>query len=294
MKKIAAPGHHELTFDEYFSDICVGHSVSSSGLKIIEQKSLAHYWHESFLNPNRVHKDTKAMSFGRACHAWTLGDPVFNEAHVISPYDDFRSKEARQWKETQSRTVITAAQFEAIQAMSKTIQAHPLLRNAFTDGKPEQSLVWVDKETGIWLKTRPDWLPNALHMVPDFKTTVNGRPDAFARQAFNLGYHMSAALCIEGLRTVLGWSDAMYYFVVQEKEPPYVATPILMRDTDVEWGALQNRSALRKLARALDSGKWPGYADAVVEIDMPGHMEHGLQARHERGEFQTPEEKEAA
>ena len=34
--------------------------------------------------------------------------------------------------------------------------------------------------------------------------------------------------------------------------------------------------------------------DEVVEVDMPGHIESGLQSRHEAGEFQSPEERQAA
>lgn len=285
MTKISANGHYTLTFDEYFSDICVGHSVSSTGLKLIESKSLAHYWFHSTLNPNRPIVDTSAMRFGRACHAWTLGEPCFNTAYVISPYENFRTKEARTWREQQDRTVITAEEFDRIKAMTAAIRSHQLLRNAFTDGEAEQSLVWVDKETGLWCKSRPDWLPNKLHFVPDLKSTISAKPETFTRQAFALGYHQSAALCLDGLREVLGWKDATYYFVAQEKEPPYVAIPFLMRQHDIELGRMLNRSALRKLARALDADRWPAYAEGAVEICMPAWSEKQILDRNETGEF---------
>lgn len=284
-KLIAEAGVYDIPMEFYHGDTCIGPSVSGSGLVTIEQKSLAHYWWESYHNPNREELDTTALAFGRACHAWTLGEPEWDKYFILSPYDDFRTKEARTWREAQSRTIVKAEQFEAIKVMTDQLRRHPLLKNAFTDGRPEMSLIWKDRETGIWLKSRPDWLPNTSHFVPNFKTTINAKPEAFTRQAFGLGYHQGAALCLEGLRQVLGWTDAKYYFVAQEKDAPYVAMPFLMREHDYELGAMLNRSALRKLARALDADHWPAYAEGAVEIAMPAWTEKQILDRNEAGEF---------
>lgn len=289
--KITQPGLYDIPMETYHGDCCDGPSVSGSGLVKIEGQSLAHYWHDSYLNPKRPQFDTAALSFGRAAHAMILGEPEWNKYFVISPYPDFRTKEARSWKESETRTIVKPDQYETIKAMSRVIASSPLLSKIFKDGKPEQSLIWKDKETGIWLKSRPDWLPNSIQFVPNFKTSRSARPADFQRQAYELGYHQGAALCLEGIREIIGWNSPTYYFVVQEKEPPYVATLALMRDTDIEWGALLNRSALRKLARALDKGEWPGYATSPIEIQMPAWAEKNLLDRHEQGEFQTTQER---
>jgi len=288
--KIKTSGLYDISFEDYFSDLCPAHSVSSTGLKVIEQKSLAHYWHQSYLNPAREPHDTPALAFGRACHSWVLGEPVFNQYFVISPYHNFKTKEARVWRDGQNRTIVSASQLEQIKAMAAQLQRDKLLRNVFIDGLPERSLIWKDRETGIWLKSRPDWLPNTLRLVPDFKTCASAKPEAFAKAAFGLGYHMSAALCLDGLREVLGWTNAAYYFVAQEKEPPHVAIPFTMRDEDIEMGRLLNRSALRRLAKALEKNHWPAYAEGAVEIMMPAWSEKLFLDRHTAGEFETKEE----
>lgn len=285
MSKINTPGLYDIPIEIYHGDTCEGHSVSGSGLVRIEQESLRHYHWQSYLNPQREEVDTAALAFGRAAHAWVLGEPEFNKYFVISPFDTFRTKEARVWRDAQSRTIVKADQVEAIKAMAATIKAHPLLRNAFTAGTPEKSLIWKDRETGIWLKSRPDWLPTTLRYVPNFKSCRSAHPKAFASAAFGFGYHQGAALCLDGLREVLGWNDAQYYFVAQEKEPPYVALPFVMRDTDIEMGRMLNRSALRKLARALDRNEWPAYAEGATEIEMPAWQEKQFLDRHAAGEF---------
>ena len=291
--RIAGKGIYDIPMEQYHGDCCEGPSVSGSGLVTIEQKSLAHYWWDSYHNPNQEPRDTTALAFGRACHAWTLGEPEWNKYFILSPYDDFRTKEARTWREAQTRTIVKAEQFEAIKVMTDQLRRHPLLKNAFTDGRPEMSLIWKDRETGIWLKSRPDWLPNTSRFVPNFKTCASAKPDAFTRAAFGFGYHQGAALCLDGLREVLGWNDAQYYFVAQEKEPPYVALPFVMRDTDIEMGRMLNRSALRKLARALDADHWPAYAEGAVEICMPAWTEKQILDRGETGEFNELQKDEA-
>lgn len=290
--KIGA-GVHDIPIETYHGDCCEGPSVSASGLVTIEQKSLRHYWWSSYLNQERPADDTEALAFGRACHAWVLGEPEFNKYFVLSPHDEFRTKVARAWRDEQTRTIVRAEQLEAIKSMVRQLKAHPLLRNAFTDGKPEQSLIWKDRETGIWLKSRPDWLPNTLHFVPNFKTCVSAKPEAFAAAAFRFGYHQGAALCLDGLREVLGWREASCYFVAQEKDAPHVAMPFVMRAEDIEIGRLLNRSSLRKLARALERDHWPAYADGATEIIIPAWSEKLFLDRHSKGEFAEPQEQVA-
>lgn len=290
MGKILSKGHYEIDMDTYHGDCCDGFSVSGSGLVKLENTSPAHFWWHSYLNPQRPEVDTTALKFGRAAHAIILGEPEFAKYFIVSPYDDFKTKEARQWREQQMRTVVRPQQMDMIRAMAKSILQTPLIKNAFIDGKPEQSLIWKDAETGIWLKSRPDWLPNSIPFVPNYKTTKSARPDDWRKDAFKLGYHQGAALCLEGIKQVLGWASPSYYFVVQEKEAPYVALPITMRDTDIEWGALLNRRNLRRLSDCLMAGKWPAYAEGAVEVSMPEWSEKLLLDRHAAGEFETKQE----
>lgn len=69
--------------------------------------------------------------------------------------------------------------------------------------------------------------------------------------------------------------------------------PFVLRDTDIEWGALLNRRALRKLADAIAADKWPAYADGAVEIAMPAWSEKMLLDQHQRGEFADEQEQAA-
>lgn len=130
--RIAGKGIYDIPMEQYHGDCCEGPSVSGSGLVTIEQRSLAHYHWASYHNPNREELDTTALAFGRACHAWTLGEPEWNKYFILSPYEEFRTKEAKAWREAQSRTIVKAEQFEAIKVMTEQLRRHPLLKNALT------------------------------------------------------------------------------------------------------------------------------------------------------------------
>ena len=286
--KISKAGLYELPMSVYHGDCCDGFSVSGSGLIKIEQECPAKFWHQSYLNPAREEQnDTPAMAFGRAVHMLLLEGPECFKAHyVIRPEGlNFSTKEGKAWRDAQTAEILTADDAIKIAQMVAAITEHPQARRAFMDGLSERSLIWRDPLTGIWLKARPDWLPNSLPFVPNYKTAASARPDDWVKTAADLGYHQSAALTVDAMKSVLD-REVVPYFVVQEKEPPYVVTVCMLQDTDIQWGRLLNRRALDTLARCLETGVWPGYASEAVECRLPGWTQTQLQREHEAGLFQ--------
>lgn len=285
---ITKAGIYSLSMDRYHRNPTVGESVSASGLVTIEQTTLAHYWYGSYHNPEYPpDKDTKAMAFGRWQHCFLLeGETSFFAMCAVMPEDfDGRTTEGKRWKlDHAGRELVPFKDFEKIKAMTAAIRANPTMARALTDGRPEVSLVWRDAPTGIWLKSRPDWLPNKPPVSWNYKTAVSINPAIFERQSANLGYPQSCALAAEGLREVLGWDRPAPALLLQEKDGPYVAAPAVIDDDALAWGALQNRRALDKLARAIERNEWPAY-DGVLNIKLPAWAETKLQRRHEAGEF---------
>jgi hypothetical protein len=292
--KISAPGVYTLSMADYHGNTCVGPSISASGLTMIERYCPARFYAESYLNPNRAPEaDTEAMLIGRAMHTLILeGDEAWSKEWAVEPADaDRRTKVAREWIAERAALgigVIRHRDWLAIKAMADAVRAHPMASKAFTDGEPERSLVWQDTETKVWLKSRPDWLPHRGGIVPNYKTALCAKPDDFERQAFALGYHQSAALCQDGMRAVLD-RKTIPYFIVQEKVEPHLILIATMKDEALEWARLQNQRALRLFADCLDRDQWPGYADDVVTIGMPGWTEKRLEQRSEAGEFAAPD-----
>ncbi len=257
-----------------------GASISSSGLRTILLDCPAKYWATSPLNPDREpDEESAALNFGRAAHCLMLGEPTFAEEFVVSPYDDFRTKEAREWRDGQERTIVRAEQMPQIEAMAKAVRASPSAARAFQNGRPEVSLFWQDEATGIMLKARPDWLPDdpVTGYTQEYKTARSAAPRLIASQAFQLGYDMQAALCLDGIAAVTGKKPLGIAHVVQEKEPPYIAQLYLFGPDQIEIGRRRYRKALRIFAACLErhrAGKppqiaWPAYSDAPMFFETP-------------------------
>lgn len=270
--KICAPGIYDLTIEEYLGDCCDGPSISSSGLRTLLLECPAKYWATSPLNPNRFPETTtKALDIGRAAHALALGEPEFNKYFIVSPYDDFRKTEAREWRDAQTRTILKAHEFEEVQAVAAVQRRSAQCMRAFEYGGAEKSLIRRDAETGVWVKARPDWTPDkpAERFICEYKTALSIEPRKWASAAFGYGYHMQAAMQIDAVRELMGCNPIGVAHVVQEKDPPYLAELRMFPPEAIEWGRKQYRRALRIFAECLSKNHWPSYTNEPQFVQVP-------------------------
>jgi hypothetical protein len=169
-------------------------------------------------------------------------------------------------------------------AMSRALSRDPMTRNVFEYGGAEVTAVAADPFTGLWFKTRPDWLRTDSGLIVNLKTALSAKPAEWERQAFTLGYHVGAAHSISVL-DALTERPHHYAFVVCEKEPPYCAITCVFKPEVLAWGGMICTAAAARFAQCIDANDWPGYADSVLELGLPPWAEKQLQNRQEAGEF---------
>lgn len=274
MAKISAAGIYDIAIEAYRHDpqLCDGPSISSSGLKAVLDCP-AKYWAFSCLNPNRFEdKSSKAIDLGRAAHALVLGEPEFAKYFVISPHEEFRTNAAKEWRDAQTRTILKAAEFQTVLAIAKAQRESPAVMQAFERGQPEKSLIWKDEETGVYVRSRPDWLPDdpSQLFAVEYKTAVSIEPRKFSADAFKFGYHIQAAIVDEAVREVMRVKKPLgVAHVVQEKEPPYLADLRMFAPEHIALGRAMYRRALRIFADCLNSGRWPAYTKEPQFIETP-------------------------
>jgi hypothetical protein len=287
--KISTAGVYDIPMSEYHSDCCDGPSVSGSVLWHLLDKCPARMWATYYGNPDRVPDETtKALDFGKAAHALALGEPEFASNFLICPHDNLAKKPGYDWNiewkasvkaGTEKRTLVRADDFETVKAMAAALRKSPQVGGAFTGGKAEQSLIWQDAETGVWLKSRPDYLPDdpTAAFLQQFKTAESIRPDTLGRNAFKYGYHLSAALEVDGVKAVMGVDALGIAHIVQEKEDPYLAELRMFTSEQIEHGRRAYRRALRLFAECWErhmAGKplrvaWPGYTETPQYFETP-------------------------
>jgi hypothetical protein len=261
-----------MTADQYHAHQAVGHS----GLVRI-MRSPAHY-REYVTNPPAP---TPAMEFGTAVHTAILEPDIFVRDYVVAPKFDRRTKDgkaaAEAWEsENAGKTALTADQMAAIEQMVASIRAHTGAARLLSNGLAEMSGFWIDQETGIECKCRPDFLavaenhPEQLTAIVDVKTCVDASADSFARAIATLGYDVQVAFYQDGLKALTG-RTIPFYFVAVEKDAPYAVAAYKASDEVIEVGRAKYRAALQLLKWCRDNDQWPGYQPngEVEEINLP-------------------------
>ncbi|AZO29316.1 PD-(D/E)XK nuclease-like domain-containing protein [Mesorhizobium sp. M1B.F.Ca.ET.045.04.1.1] len=267
--KITEPGAYaNMPMSVYHGQPTEGPSISSSGLRTIFNQSLAHYWDTSPLNPDREEtKDSEAMILGRAAHHLLLGEADFNKFFVLRPEEapdgrawNGNNLSCKRWlaeREIEGLTVLKPEQLEYIKGMSKTLAAEPPIRGGILNGMVELSLFWQDPETGIWLKSRPDAVPND-NDAADLKCVSDVSDDGISRALGERGYHQQAGLVNEAMQMVFGRPLENFFLVYVEQKRPNCVRIDAVDPNEIAAGHAENHAALRLFKRALDTGYWPG------------------------------------
>jgi hypothetical protein len=281
---ISSPGvYSDMPLDEYHrADICDAPSVSSTPLRHLWEKSPKHCWAHSPLNPQRIEEEeSESLILGRAAH-WLICQQVdFAETFVVRPdkAPDGRpwngnNETCKHWLRTQKRagkTVLTPAQVDRVKGMAISLGDFPLVREGALNGLIERSFFWQDKETGLWLKARPDAIPSDSGDFSDLKTTLSVLYRDLQSALATYGYHQQAALVMEGARA-LGIEPTSFTLIWIESKEPHCCRAQTLKDDDIARGMRQNRVAVRTFADCLSSGVWPGPGDDRADaeyIDLP-------------------------
>lgn len=251
----------DVPMDDYHSGhLCAGRSVSSTALKRAARPkgSLKHYFAKSPYNPERVIEPrTEALDFGQAAHCRAFEPEKFDGQYLVSPYPDFKTKEAQQWKAghiAEGRVVLTAGQFMTVARMAVALKAEPMAVSLFADGLPELTYVAKDEATGIYMLTRPDFQPASLARGPtDYKTAVSAEPEKWSRQAFDLGYHVQVGLALHVMELVEGEKRPTFWMIPQEKEEPYAVGVMRWEPDQIAYGQRIMRRSLDNLGRAFEA-----------------------------------------
>lgn len=275
-RAITKPGlYSQVPLANYHAaDICDGPSVSSSGLRKIFNESPAHFYSQWAGNPNRIDPgDKKAFVLGRAVHHLMLGEPFFAKLFCVRPTElpNYRTGEMRPWhgnnteckewlaaRAKEGKAVLTEEQVAAIKGIAFELGKHPIVRAGALNGMIERSIFWKDKETGIWIKSRPDSIPGDSGDFVDLKTCQSVKWLDLMRSIADYGYAQQGGLVRAAAREVLKIPSPTFTLVFVEVTPPHCPRIVTLKDSELDRGERANRMALDAMAACLRSGNWPG------------------------------------
>lgn len=265
-----APGvYDDLPAEAYHADP----ALSSTGARALLPPGCPAKFHHEQLHGRPSKRE---FDLGTAAHRLVLGD---GPDLVCMDYDDWRTKAARAEADevrAAGGLPLLPAEYDQVQAMADAIRTHPVAGPLFTPGtgRPEVSLFWEDRATGVRRRARVDWLREPVAgrrlVVTDYKTTRSAAPTAIERAVAEYGYHQQAAWYLDAVHACgLAPDGAAFVFVFQEKAPPYVVTVAELTPDALRKGAARNRAGLDIYRDCVASGRWPGYSDGVEHISLP-------------------------
>jgi len=254
-------GLFRIDHDDYHA----GPGVSSSQIKAL-LKSPAH---------SQVQiEQTPAMEFGTAFHTAILEPELFADTYVVMSKFDRRTKQGKvdyaEWMEAnEGKSFITEDEQQALLAMQAAVGRSKYWQRVKSYDR-EVSALTTHKETGLFLKCKPDMLGD---MIIDFKTTRDASPSAFFRSLYSepFLYGVSAAFYTDIVADVTG-RTLPFVFCAVEKSPPYGVAWYEMKPAGYEEAARKYQWALRRWAECEQKNEWPSYPDEIVQLEPPAYF----------------------
>lgn len=273
---ITEPGIYTIPADDYHADPCVVPSLSSSVAKLLCMDSPLHAWTaHPRLNSEAVDEEKTVMDIGTIAHSLLLEG---ESKAVVLDFDDYRTKASKEYRDAarrEGRVPILSKHWGRVQAMirsaSEQLAQHKDARDAFTNGKPEQTLIW--EEDGVWLRARLDWLHDSFLAIDDYKSTsATANPEVISRTLFNNGWDIQCALYRRGVKALTG-KDAAFRFVVQETAPPYALTVLSLAPDALTIGEKKVMYAIDLWRKCCEEDEWPGYPTRTCYAELPAWEE---------------------
>lgn len=260
--------------DVYLKDPVPGGSLSSSGARLLIPPSCPAKYRWAVGHPTMPKLD---YDIGTAAHRELLG--VGPDLEVIDAPDYKRrvNQVAKKTAYAAGKIPILPHQMDMVFDMVQVARAHPLAGRLLDPGTgvPEQSLFWLErvipdrgKPFEVQCRARLDWLStlttkDGRMIVVDYKTAKSVNPANLVRAIGDNGYHMQAAWYLDAVVGCGLAKDAVFLFVFQEKEPPFLITVMELHDVTGLWvGRELNDHARRVYHRCRELGAWPGYSGA--------------------------------
>lgn len=298
MPLITSPGIYEgISNDQYHgAALTPTYALSSSGARKIEKECLKAFWWDSPMNPTREREENAAFDIGTATHTLLLEPHDFDRSVQVIYMDSWRTKDAQQQRD-QARLngliPLLVRDYEYVKAMRQAFLDDPVCRTLdFEDGVKEATMAWIDAETGVWLRCRPDFLPNHSRYKADIKTAASAHPADFQRAINEHGYYMQAAWSMDAHEAIFNEQIRQFFFLPIEKKPPFLTSVIEVDDDAIEWGRRQNRRAIRRFAKAMETNDWAGYRDPrdpdtpkAFKLGLPRYAITALEAEEKEGAF---------
>lgn len=218
------------------------------------------------------------MDGGTAVHAMLLEDNPGTKI-VALPFDEFRTKEAREARDAVRARGLTPLSKPAHEKLSKAaaeIKKQLAKKGVLLNGRRELALTWDEQgEQGlVRCRGKLDHLDLDTAIIDEIKTTGDANPQKLEKLIANQGYDVQFAAYTSAVRRLLpqlaGREQFRFHFC--EIEPPYAVTTVVLDGSYREFGTRRWKRAVLTWEECLEDGYWPAYSDKPYVATVPPYL----------------------
>lgn len=258
------------------------YEVSASPHDLLKpvSKSLLWYFYKSpwkfFHSPNSL-TPSPAMVFGSLAHCALLTPELLNQEYVSSPYKDYKTKVAQDWKreimDNGDQMIVSVAD------MNRAMEIALAVKNSNEMPINYATEVAVFGEIDdVPVKGMIDIVPTEGNTLYDLKTTASIESlDELQRTILNRGYHWQAALYLDLWNALSGDTRDEFIFIFVETKAPYETAFVKLSKSFLDLGrsGSNNRKspgymhAIEKWKECVGNDYWPKRVEGVQTVDCP-------------------------
>lgn len=270
--KWIAPGVYDMENEEYHSSV----GISRSG--IMEFLKTPYHFYDKYNNQRErfeycgdenEEEPGKSLMIGNAVHTYLLEKKEFFNRYSLDFNVEKRSKEGKELyallqSESAGKTKLSSKDYYLIKNIAESVEKHEHAPKLIANSIYEKSIYWVDKDTQLLCKVRPDiW--NKKY-IADIKTTACGSENAFKNAVPKYGYHIQAAMIFDGIKEATGEEHTSFIFIAVEKKRPFAVAIYELSEEAINVGRFIYKQALMSIRDFMDKNTWPSYEYQIINL----------------------------
>lgn len=215
------------------------------------------------------------MDLGTYIHSAILDpNPDLNESFAISPFPDYRTKAAQQWRDDQremGKMIVTDEDIRIASGCEQVFSEDYAQLFGMLGYKSEVAVFATIGATPI--KCMIDIVPDGLDLLADLKTTSSiGSTNEIMRSILKYGYHWQAALYLDLWNAASGEKRNRFVFCFIETKEPYETAWIEISQNFLDLGRAGYMNALAQWQSCVATNLWPKQHEGITTIEKPAYL----------------------
>lgn len=212
--------------------------------------------------PSRSTTEGKAEF--KAYKEWFIQKEGIDQMDFTMDADEWRARWMKWRHPSFNKIVLSAEDIKTCWAIAESVKNHPMVSQMFAEGESEVTLYWLDQETDVLCKCRPDRLNQSFPCIPDLKSTASAALDDFENDITTHDYHVSAWWYLWGAKEVFGIDFENFVYIPAEKAEPFQVTFYTADEGSLSVGEGLCRAGLaiykKYLQESAKGETWKGYS----------------------------------